>query len=114
MNLQEQISRIHSMMGTITEDDKSNKFNRIISLSYPNFNKEGVDVEEKEFGTLYKYIDKNDPNLLYAKYWNVVKELQLNKEVFDFLDDFTSEEVFDEVINWFNNEFGTDAEYVTY
>ena len=114
MNLQEQISRIHSMMGNITEGDRSSKFKKVMTLGYPNFNKEGVDVEEKQGGFVYRYTDKNNPNLLYAKYWTNDKELQLNKEVFDFLDDFTTEEVFDEVINWFNNEFGTDAEYVTY
>ena len=114
MNLQEQISRMQEVMGIITEGDRSSHFKRVMTLGYPNFNKEGVDVEEKEFGTLYKYIDKNNPNLLYAKYWNVVKELQLSREVFDFLDDFTNEDIFDEVINWFNDEFGTDAEYVTY
>lgn len=108
---------MQEVMGIITEGDRSSHFKRVMTLGYPNFNKEGVDVISKHSGidgVMDYYVDKNDPNLLYARYWDMDKELQLSREVFDFLENFTNEEIFDEVINWFNNEFGTDAEYVTY
>lgn len=110
MNLQEHIRKV-------LKEDHSEKMIKLIGKfmksQYPNFNKEGVDVEEKEFGTLYKYIDKNDPNLLYAKYWNVVKELQLNETIFSELAGLFGDNI-EYVIDWFNNEFDLDAEYVTY
>ncbi len=62
---------------------------------------------------LYTYIDM-DEGTLYAKYDDASRELKLDAEVFDVLNNFLGDDLMTYVIEWFNEEFNQTAEYVTY
>ena len=89
---------------------------KFIKSFYPDFNKEGTEVTKfgRPMGTSFSnYVGMNDGEF-YAKYDSASRELQLDREVFDLLENFLGEDLMTYVIEWFNQEFGTDAEYVTF
>jgi len=49
----------------------------------------------------------------YATYREYEKELQLNREIFYSLEGIFGDNM-DYVVDWFNYNFGEDAEYVTF
>jgi hypothetical protein len=55
-----------------------------------------------------------EDGMYYAKYLIDERALQLHKEVFDMLENFLGEDLMTYVIEWFNEEFGTNAESVSF
>ena len=122
MNLDESIRRI--LREETDQDDYMEKVNKKITLVkkfmrsfFPDFNRQGTEVTKfgRPMGTtnLYTYRDMDDGSL-YAKYDDASRELKLDAEVFDVLNNFLGDDLMTYVIEWFNEEFNQTAEYVTY
>ena len=112
MKLNEQIVRIQSMMGQINEN-KKDVVERVLSFVYPNFSKENIEVVEKQWGYILVFVDKTT-STEYAKYWTSSKELQLNEELFSFVEKFTNDVMFDRLISWFNINFHIEPKKITF
>ena len=112
-NLQESIRRI--LKETSTEKMIS-LIGQYMNAMYPDFKEGVVDVEEYERidGRLWMEVyRKPNSEHVYAKYYNSKKELELDSEIANSLESMFNDDM-TYVVEWFNNEFGTDAEYVTY
>jgi hypothetical protein len=121
-NLQEQIRKV--LMEEFPQEDYSNEIiknvamvDSVIRTLYPNFNKDDVYMERRfPIGwsiPLDCYFDI-ETNLKYASIYKKKRELILNKEIYGTLENYLNEDVATYVIDWFNNEFDTNAEYVTF
>jgi len=111
---------------TISENiTESKKFIDIIgdymSINYPNFTKENVKIvkaRKNKPGVFRPEMSINYYNpvneFLFAKYWHndVNKDIQLDCDIFNDLE-MTFGGHMDKIVDWFNNEFGQDAESVT-
>jgi hypothetical protein len=62
---------------------------------------------------LYEYFD-NETDQKYASYHDLKRELHIDPELYNTLYDYLGEDVATYVIDWFNSEFDTEAEHVTY
>ena len=122
MNLQESVRRI--LREEFLQYDFNNQIiknvkliDSIINALYPNFNREGTKITRRKplfWETyLYTYKDK-DSDIVYATYADERRGLHLDKEVFDTLENYLGVEVMTNVVEWFNEEFNKDAEYVTF
>ena len=113
MRLQESIRRI--LKETKTEKMIS-LVGQYMNAMYPDFKDGLVGVEEyemndgKEFMEVYR---KPDSDQVYARYFDRRKELELDLEIANSLESMFNDDM-TYIIEWFNNEFGTNAEYVTY
>ena len=91
---------------------------KLIKTIYPNFNKEGVNINSTGqfrhdlYSVVLVYRDKQTDEW-YAKYDHDDYQLLLNRKVFEKLDSILGPYM-DYVVDWFNNEFDKDAEYVTF
>ena len=121
-NLQEQIRKV--LMEEFPQDDYGNEtiknvsaVDSVIKTLYPNFNKEGSHLKKRTplfWNTpLYEYFD-NETDQRYAAYHAHKGELHMDTEIQNTLNDYLGEDVATYVIDWFNNEFDTNAEYVTF
>lgn len=112
MNLQEHIRKV-------LMEENSDKMIKLVGqylkFMYPGFNEKDVDVDEYEDSRGFPVVIFTDiENGIYlAKYHYGTKELQLSKTLFYELEGTFGDDM-EYVIDWFNNEFGEDAEYVTY
>ena len=113
MNLQESIRRI-------LKETNTEKMIRLVgqymNAMYPDFKEGVVDVEEYDRidGRIWMEVyRKPNSEHVYAKYYNSKKELELDLEIANSLESMFNDDM-TYVVEWFNNEFGTDAEYVTY
>jgi len=113
MNLHEEITRMTSIMGLLSESRERKLLEKVLSIIEPNFNNENVDVVSKLDFVLW-FLDKNDPSIIYAKYWIHDKELQIGRELFESIENFLNDDFLNELIDWFNDEFGTGAESITF
>ena len=88
----------------------------IIKSLYPNFNKDNVVIQYKSSDAGRDVILFDDPetNYYYCSYWIEEREISLNSELYDTLENYLGEEEMLYVIEWFNNEFNQHAEYVTF
>ena len=121
-NLQESIRKI--LMEEFPQEDYSNQIiknvsavDSVIRSLYPNFNKDGV-YKKRIFPIGWSipldcYFD-NETNLKYASIYKKKRELRMDKDIQNTLNDYLGEDVATYVIDWFNNEFDTNAEYVTF
>ena len=124
-NLRESIKRI---LREETELDKEQLkkikiVKNFINTLYPNFNKESVKIEKRIMDPLayqkrfedirYEYRDL-ETNKYYAIYHEKNKELQLNKKIFESLEDYLGDEIMEYIIDWFNYEFNKNAESFTF
>ena len=112
-NLQESIRRI--LKETNTEKMIS-LVGQYMNAMYPDFKDGVVDVEELDRidGRIWMEVyRKPNSEHVYAKYYNSKKELELDSEIANSLESMFNDDM-TYVVEWFNNEFGTDAEYVTY
>ena len=62
---------------------------------------------------MYEYFD-NETDQRYASYHDHKRELHIDKDIQNTLNDYLGEDVATYVIDWFNSEFDTNAEYVTF
>jgi hypothetical protein len=122
MNLQGTIRKV--LMEEFPQEDYSNEIiknvamvDSVIRSLYPNFNKEGVYIKKRKplFWNipLYEYFD-NETDQIYASINKERRELIMNEEVYSTLETYLNEDVATYIIDWFNNEFDTNAEYVTF
>ena len=122
MNLQGAIRKV--LKEEFPQEDYSNQIiknvamvDSVIRSLYPNFNKEGVYIKKRTplFWTipLYEYFD-NETDQKYASIHSERRELIMNAEVYNTLETYLNEDVAINVIDWFNDEFDTNAEYVTF
>lgn len=81
----------------------------------PNFSKEKVTIHKGITPDELRYIRYYDSKTgeRYARYLPSFKELELNEDLFNTLDNFFGEDM-TMVIDWFNNEFEQDAESITF
>ena len=112
MNIQESIRRI---LREYDSDKMIGLVGEYINFMHPRFNKKDVTTEEYEDKRGYPVITfYDDENHLYlGKYHYGTKELQLSIGLFNELEGLFNDEM-EYVIDWFNNEFNLNAEYVTY
>ncbi len=112
MNLQEHIRKVLKE----THTDKMTKLiGKYLNSMYPKFNKKEVYVDEYIDGRGFPIVTFTDiENGIYlGKYRYGTKGLELSYSLFSELESTFSDNM-EYVIDWFNNEFGLDAEYVTF
>lgn len=113
MNLQESIRKILKETNT---EKMIGLVGQYMNAMYPYFKDGVVDVEELDRidGRIWMEVyRKPNSEHVYAKYYNSKKELELDSEIANSLESMFNDDM-TYVVEWFNNEFGTDAEYVTY
>jgi hypothetical protein len=110
MNLQENIRRI---LREYDSDKMIELVGEYMNFMHPRFNKKDVTTEEYEDTRGYPVIYFSDDYIWLATYHYGTKELQLSTALFNELEGLFNDEM-EYVIDWFNNEFGKNAEYVTY
>jgi hypothetical protein len=112
MNLQEQIRKVLKE----THTDKMVKIiEKYLSSMYPKFNKKEVYVDEYNDGRGFPIVSFSDieNGIFLGKYHYGTKELELSYPLFSELESTFSDNM-EYVIDWFNNEFDLEAEYVTF
>ena len=121
MNLQGTIRKV--LMEEFPQEDYSNQIiknvsavDSVIRLLYPNFNKDGSHLKSRTplFWNipLYECFD-NETRQIYGTYIPTKRELSINREIYMTLENYLNDDVATYIIDWFNVEFDTDAEYVT-
>jgi hypothetical protein len=114
MRIRETIKKILSE--EIDYEEKYEMVSDFMKTFYPFFNKEVIDVKKRYF--------KNMSNRFYihyflfsgeqiAKYHENTRALQLSRDIFETLEKYLQEDM-TFVLDWFNAEFGLDAEHVTF
>jgi hypothetical protein len=113
-------ANLYESIRRILKETNTEKMIRLVgqymNAMYPDFKEGVVDVEEYERidGRLWMEVyRKPNSEHVYAKYYNSKKELELDLEIANSLESMFNDDM-TYVVEWFNNEFGTDAEYVTY
>ena len=112
-NLQESIRKILKETNT---EKMIGLVGQYMNAMYPDFKDGVVDVEELDRidGRIWMEVyRKPNSEHVYAKYYNSKKELELDSEIANSLESMFNDDM-TYVVEWFNNEFGADAEYVTY
>jgi len=89
----------------------------ILKTLYPNFNKDNASIKKSSSQMGNDVILYDDPETGYpfCSYWIDDRELVLTRELFETFDSYLNMDTWtDDLLNWFNNEFNKDAEYVTF
>ena len=111
MNLQEHIRKV-------LKEDHSEKMIMLIGKymknQYPYFNEYDARQDSGENRLGYMVVSYYDPKdgSYYATFFEQKKELRLSRILFSELAGLFNDEM-EYVIDWFNNEFGENAEYVS-
>jgi len=86
-----------------------------LNFMYPIFNNKDVYTEEYSDSRGYPVISffDNENGIYLGKYYYGDKSLELNRAIFNELEGLFNDDM-EYVIDWFNNEFDLNAEYVTY
>jgi hypothetical protein len=122
MNLKQHIRKV--LTEEFPQEDYINEYNRnvsavdsILKSLYPNFNRDGAHLKERKplfwDRFIYECFD-NETNQIYASYIPTKGELTMDSEIYKTLENYLGEDAAMNVIEWFNNEFDTEAEYVTF
>jgi hypothetical protein len=121
MNLKESIRKV---LREVTEQDdwykdllkKVKLIDTIIKSFYPNFNKDNASVKKSssQMGNDVILYDDSETGITFATYWVDDRELVLTRELFETLENYLGDEEMTYVVEWFNNEFNQQAEYVTF
>jgi hypothetical protein len=112
MNIQEHIRKV---LKEDHADKMTNLIGHYLNAMHPFFNNKDVYTEEYSDSRGYPVITfiDNKNGIFLGKYHYGDKELQLNERLFNELEGLFNDDM-EYVIDWFNNEFDLDAEYVTY
>lgn len=104
------------MKYVISESKLINLVDKFISHAFPTFNKEDAEVMKWDNGDEYyiEYFDKKKGGRPFAKYYPFMSQLQLREDVFRALENYLGSGHMDFIIDWFNQEFGQEAENVTF
>ena len=114
MKIRETIKKILSE--EIEHEEKYGMMGDFIDTFYPFFRKDNADIRKRNISNRYYIIyffgpdGGGDATMIYNE---DLKELQLSKDMFKTLENYFGEDM-DVVLDWFNAEFGLDAEYVTF
>jgi hypothetical protein len=120
MNLQQTIRRI---LKEETQDDnlkdlyeKVGIVDEFMKTFYPELNRRDVEIIEHDDGYKMTFIGEDDKITggFYAQYYPLIYELILNPELYKSLRKYLGDSLMEYIIEWFNNEFGLKAEYITY
>jgi hypothetical protein len=122
MNLKQHIRKV--LTEEFPQEDYINEYNRNVSVVdsilkalYPNFNKDGAHLKKRKplfwDHFLYECFD-NETDHKYASYNPRDRGLYMDIEIYKTLENYLGEDAAMNVIEWFNNEFDTEAEYVTF
>lgn len=86
-----------------------------IHEKFPNFSADKALEETWSNGddSYIEYYDPENPRLVFAKYYIWKSELVLHRDLFAYLDRFFGDDI-TYTLDWFNNEFGQNAENITY
>jgi hypothetical protein len=109
MNLQENIRRVLR-----EETQGATPVAIIINSLYPNFNRDNAVIQYKSSNAGRNVIVYDDPetDYFFCSYWVDERDLSLNEELFETLENYLGEEGMLYVIEWFNNEFNQQAKYL--
>ena len=112
MNLQEHIRKVLKENHT---DKMIKLIDNYMKTFYPYFKYEisRQSFYETRSGHFVVYYSDPRNDFDFATYREYEKELQLNREIFDSLEGLFGDNM-DYVVDWFNYNFGEDAEYVTF
>jgi hypothetical protein len=112
MNIQEHIRKV---LKEEHADKMTNLIGHYLNAMHPFFNNKDVYTEEYSDSRGYPVITfiDNKNGIFLGKYHYGDKELQLSERLFNELEGLFNDDM-EYVIDWFNNEFDLDAEYVTY
>jgi hypothetical protein len=113
MNLQEHIRKV---LKEYDSDKMIKLVGEYLNVMHPGFNEKDVDVDEYEDSRGFPvviFFESGENGIYLARYHYGTKELQLSRAIFNELEGLFNDEM-EYVVDWFNNEFGEDAEYVTY
>ncbi len=114
MRIRETIKKVLSE--EIEYEEKYGMMSDFIDTFYPFFKKDKVDIRKRKIANRYYIIYFFGPNVggdATMIYNEDLKELQLSQDIFNTLDNYFGEDM-DVVLDWFNTEFGLDAEHVTF
>ena len=120
MNLQESIRRI--LKEETQNDNLKDLYEKVgivdefMKTFYPELNNRDVEIIEHDDGYKMTFIGEDDKITggFYAQYYPLIYELILNPELYKSLRKYLGENLMEYIIEWFNNEFGLKAEYITY
>jgi hypothetical protein len=94
-------------------DNKSNNFvDRFMKENYPLFSRNKSFIKKNKVFDGFIYRPSEDSKEWFAKYWLDGEELELNKEIFKTYEDYVGGEHWGAFLEWFNNEFDANAQYL--
>lgn len=107
---------------TISKDRLLRLIKTMLNLVKPNFSSENAMVATYSDGddTYIRYYNKDKKSYhegqpeTFARYYVWKKELVLDMDLFLTLEDYFGSEGMTFIIDWFNDEFEQDAEFVTF
>lgn len=97
----------------ISQQKMINMVGSYLKGAYPKFNKENVRLERIRGENERTYFTDSKTDEILATVWED-GELTLKRDIFEELEGFFGAERMTYVIEWFNDEFGTKAEYVSF
>lgn len=94
----------------------TNVIGKIIERKYPKFNKENIHISDnggvKFYSILNHESETNEFQNILAKYFKEARTLKFDGELFDYLESIFGIDDIHYLIDWFNEEFGTEAEHI--
>jgi hypothetical protein len=99
----------------ITENRMTKLISKMVEQVFPKFNNRDTIVSTYSNGgdSFLEYYSSDHPGKTFAKYYVWTQELRLNRELFHKLEDYFGEEKMSFILDWFNKEFGQDADHIT-
>lgn len=98
---------------------------KFMKMNFPGFTKENTEKIEHYFDSVDSYGNKlrhlrhieykdKKTGVFYCRYYEGERTLDLSRTIFDRLETVFGDDKMLYVIEWFNNEFGVDAENVSF
>ena len=99
----------------ITENRMLRLVDKMVKIVCPKFNYRDTSVATYSNGddSFLEYYSRDNPGKTFAKYYVWTNELRLNRELFHKLEDYFDEDKMTVILDWFNKEFGQDADHIT-
>lgn len=105
----------HNKLKEATKDNRIKLIGKLVDSFYPTFNKEDATIVKlTKGGTHLAYYDKGNISPFFAKYWVYTRELDIDRELYMFIANSLGDDQTVWIIDWFNEEFGKDAESITF
>lgn len=110
MNIRESIKKV---LQEVENQETYEMVSDFMKTFYPFFNKEFIDIRKRNISNrfyIHYFLFSGEQ---IAKYNEDIRELQLSRDIFETLEKYFGDDM-TVVLDWFNNEFGLDAESVTF